>query len=416
MDYSNPWLKFSPFIFLYALIIYKDYNPNLVGDESTYLNFATNLTNGFYSPPAPDFNLWAGPGYPLILAALVYTGLPYVLLLSFNVLFIFGAVMLVYHSIRLFASVRRSSIFALFLAAYLPITKHLHLLHTECFTFILVALIVYFVMRTALAASASKLNGLIIVLLITWLCLTKVIFGYVLTITLTLALVGLKTPLRDHLKNTIPTLTLALLLCAPWLYYTYTITGKPFLWADSGTMSLYTMSTPYEGAVGDWKSEDNLLKDSNHQNFILDITKLTPVEQNTAYQAKAIKNIISHPKTYARNWVCNISRMLFELPYTNNDIGLAPLKSIIPHIILLPLLVLSVFFHLNKPSSAPNIISLMALSFFIYFAGSSLVSAMGRMFFIAVPFLMVYVAYFTQGVRLKRKDKSLSIELKAPIL
>jgi hypothetical protein len=169
------------------------------------------------------------------------------------------------------------------------------------------------------------------------------------------------------------------------------------------------MSASYDGAVGDWKSEENLLNDPYHHDFMAKVITMDPINQNRAYQAKAIENIKNHPKAYIKNWASNISRMLFELPYTNNDIGLAPLKSILPHMLLLPLLLLSFILHLLKLKSTPPVLSFLALFFLIYFAGSSLVSAMGRMFFITVPFLIVYVAYFTRTLHFYKKSKSLEL-------
>lgn len=68
----NPFLLFSPFLLFFVVIGYLDGSKTVTGyimdnhlftgDEGRYYTFAQNLLNGFYSPPAPNIDLWGGPG------------------------------------------------------------------------------------------------------------------------------------------------------------------------------------------------------------------------------------------------------------------------------------------------------------------------------------------------------------------
>ena len=80
---QNPFILFSPFLILFFLYVLINQHAPLASDSHVYLMFANNLLNGFYSPPAPNFNLVEGPGLPIILIPFVAFKLP---LISFSFL------------------------------------------------------------------------------------------------------------------------------------------------------------------------------------------------------------------------------------------------------------------------------------------------------------------------------------------
>ena len=81
---NNSWFLFSPFLLLYLIISIAFAQNALVGDEGRYLAFAHNLLNGFYSPPAPEINLWNGPGYPLLISIILMLKLPLIAIRLIN--------------------------------------------------------------------------------------------------------------------------------------------------------------------------------------------------------------------------------------------------------------------------------------------------------------------------------------------
>ena len=77
------------------------------------------------------------------------------------------------------------------------------------------------------------------------LALSRVEYGYVLLAALLLSGVWLLVSRRAPMaRRSVTALLVALLLCTPWLLYTYSLTSRPFYWGNSGGLSLYWMSAP----------------------------------------------------------------------------------------------------------------------------------------------------------------------------
>jgi hypothetical protein len=73
-------------LLLYAVVTLLADRPDLIWDEGRYLWFGENLTRGTYTTPEkPD--LINGPGYPLVLAALLMLKTPLLGLRMFNAVF-----------------------------------------------------------------------------------------------------------------------------------------------------------------------------------------------------------------------------------------------------------------------------------------------------------------------------------------
>lgn len=394
--YKYPAFAILGCTIVYVLLILHYYVPELRGDEARYISFAQNLLNGFYSPPAPDFNLWSGPGYPLALAPFVALGFGHLQLVLLNVLFLILALVFAYRAFSLFVNQRKALVLLLFLGLYFPISKHIYFVHTECFTWSIVSALAYVMSMRMHRADYSFLLDLVIAILLASLVMVKVIFGYVVLVTLGLLLILLAyTKRRRGVIKGVAILSFTFILCLPWLAYTYSLTGRAMFWTNSSSLSLYTMSTSYDGEYGDWQSPNLLVESPHHKDFITQARTKDVLGQYDAYRQKALENIKNNKLGYARNWVFNITRMLFELPnHKRARIGYSWLKSTIPILVLLPVLYMCFVLHLKKRKVVRGEISVSLIVVLVYLFGSSLVSSMERMFFITLPFWMVYIAYF----------------------
>lgn len=403
--YKYPAIAILGCTIVYVLLILHYYKMELRGDEARYISFAQNLLNGFYSPPAPDFNLWNGPGYPLALAPFVALGFGHLQLVLLNVLFLVLALIFAYRAISLFVNQRKALVLLLFLGFYFPISKHIYFVHTECFTWFVVSALVYGVSMRMHRADYSFLLDLVIAMLLASLVIVKVIFGYVVLVTLGLLLIWLVYTKRTRgVMRGVAILSFTFILCLPWLAYTYSLTGRAMFWTNSGSLSLYTMSTSYDGEYGDWQSPNLLIESAHHKNFIAETQAKDALGQYDAYKQKALENIKNDKLGYARNWVFNITRMLFELPnHKRAKIGYSWLKSTIPILVLLPVLYMCFILHLKKRKVVRGEISVSLIVVLVYLFGSSLVSSMERMFFITLPFWMVYLAYFMREYNFFKK-------------
>ena len=142
----------------------------------------------------------------------------------------------------------------------------------------------------------------------------------------------------------------------PWLAYTYAKTDRLFVWGNSGSLSLYWMTSPYEGDLGDWHQAHLVFTDPDlqpHRAFFEALRGLDLAEQNAEIEREALRNIADHPGAYAENVVANVSRMLFNSPYSRtlqqtNDVFYA-----LPNAILLGAAVLCAFVLVPRRRALP---------------------------------------------------------------
>src|SRR5207342_640960 len=113
------------------------------------------------------------------------------------------------------------------------------------------------------------------------LALSRVEYGYVLAAALLLSCVWVLVRRSPRARRSALAMTIALLLCTPWLGYTYSLTSKPFYWGNSGGLSLYWMSAP--GNLGDWHSGTEVFtvpELAAARPLFTQLGRLTPVEQD----------------------------------------------------------------------------------------------------------------------------------------
>lgn len=282
----------------------------------------------------------------------------------------------------------------------------LPLIITESLTWFLISLICFlFIKNYRLNAISWKLI-FFTAFSIACLVMTKVIFGYVIFIMLFVSLFMFLLPdFHSSAKKSTLIFLMSFIFCLPWLIYTYSLTNKVFYWTNSGSMALYTMSTPYANELGDWKSSDELLLNSNHKVFIDSISKLTSLERDKAYKAAAIKNIKNHPGKYFHNWIANVGRLLFSYPFSNAGQTIKSYFTIIPNMFVVVLLILIFPVCIIQYKKFPEELILLLLFILIYLFGSTLISAYRRMFYITMPFWILLISYvFNNLISIKIKQ------------
>jgi len=326
----NPYFIYLPFLLYYIYFIVVNKWPTLYGDEIRYRDFAWRLLHGYYSPPAPHINLWNGPGYPIVLSVFMALKQHALCMTLANAFFMYLGVVFLYQSIKLLSNRRMALLFSLPLAIYPNALVMLPILYTEAFTGFLVSSLVYTLVLYQTKGSNKYLIAAGLVL--GYLTLTKVIFGYVLILCLftCIGLLFFKRN-RSYHRASVRILVIAFAVTVPYLVYTYHVTGKVFYWGNSGGMSLYWMSTPYNNEYGDWKlpelnnnqypelfksPEGAAMLKKNHLQEITEILKHDNVEQDVLFKQAAIRNIKAHPLKFATNYYYNSARMLFNFPYS----------------------------------------------------------------------------------------------------
>lgn len=403
----NIYNKLLPFLLVYILVSLLFPQGDSFGDEGRYLMFAHNIINGFYSPAYPDFNLWNGPGYPLFIAPLLSLKIPLAGLRIANALLLYFSLIISFKTFSFFSTPKKALVFTILLGLYLPILEYVRTIVTETLTWFLISSIVYLFLKNFINKALSWKLILLCAFAIAYLAMTKIIFGYVIILMLFVSVVFCIFPrFRTSAKRAALIYLISFIFCLPWLFYTFSLTNKPLYWGNSGSMSLYTMSTPYDGETGDWYDEITLLKNPNHAAFMDSVLKLSPLERDEAFKTAAVNNIKSHPKKYLTNIVSNIGRLFFfPSVYTPNSIA-----SYIPflfNIFIVVFIVLSSGISLFQYKNIPHAVIFLFLFFLIYSFGSIFLSAYRRMFYVSIPFWGFFIFYiFNNFISIDFKSKA----------
>ena len=415
-------IKFLPLLFFYIIIVLavsssnryenlakkqsqgylasrdtKVSQDNFVYDESRYVRFATNLTHGYYSP-RDNIDLWTGPGYPIVLVPFVLLKLPWLVAKLMNPLFLYIAILYFFYTLRFYLKERTALLFSYLLGINPPFLRHIPHLMTEIFVFLLVCGFIYYFCKFYHDDHNSKKQLFISSFFLGYLALTKVIFGYVILTGLLLFMILYILRKGKKLKNSIKIYILALCFCLPYLFYTYSLTGKIFYWGNSGGASLYWMSTPITDELGDWHNSIEVRENPlliHHKNIYDDLDNLSGIQRDEALKNLAIGNIKENPLKYFRNWLNNIGRLLFNYPYTyiTPRLKIYYFGYMIPGMFLFVLSVLCIYPSYVGRKIIPYEIYALVIFALIAFAGSSLVSAYSRQFQPLVPVFALWIIF-----------------------
>ena len=113
--------------------------------------------------------------------------------------------------------------------------------------------------------------------------------------------------------------SLAMLGCVPWLIYTYSITHHLFYWGNSGSLSLYWMSSPSPSQLGQWHSLHTVLSNpalASYRPFFRSLAKLRPLQSDLRLEHVAIAQVLAHPGKFALNVLANLGRMFVGFPFS----------------------------------------------------------------------------------------------------
>jgi 4-amino-4-deoxy-L-arabinose transferase-like glycosyltransferase len=310
-------ISLLPILGAYTLI--SALKPHPAGtDESTYIAYARNLTHGFYAQTHtlnPSAYLWHGPGLPALLAPLVALHVPLGLMrILAGPVLLFAALVVFDRLAQLYVSERTALLATYGLALYLPFFAVIGDIYVEPLATLCLTLVVFFTVRSWRGGRRDHLwAGVALAVL----ALSRVEYGYVLLAVLVLSGISLIAP-RGSAQARRCTLAaaVALLLCVPWLAYTYSLTSKPFYWGNSGGLSLYWMSAP---GVGDWHSGKEVFtipQLAPDRPLFTELERLKPLAQDEKLQHLAFRNIRDDPTHYLANVANNVERLLFNSPYS----------------------------------------------------------------------------------------------------
>jgi hypothetical protein len=172
-------IRFLLLFLLYLAVVLATSRDTFMGDESEYVAFATNLSHGYYSPPG-SLDLWFGPGYPMVLLPFVLLRLPWLAAKVLNAVFLIGAVIYFYRTLRLYMGEDQASVIGLLFGIYPPLLREVSLLLSESLVFFLVCGFLFNYCRTHREREHYWGSLLTASAFLGYLALTKVFFGYVI--------------------------------------------------------------------------------------------------------------------------------------------------------------------------------------------------------------------------------------------
>ena len=412
---NKPWLLFAPFLVAYLIMIYKlNYTIPVVlmGDEPRYLEFANNLLKGYFTTK-DNLNLWNGPGYPLFLAPFIKIGFDVNKLRLLNAFLQFISIVYLFKTLKNWVSIKYAFGFTLFWGFYFIAYKEMLYVFTETLTSLLVVLIAY-----KITNSKKIIDYIFIGLLLGFLALVKIIFGYVILFCLGLfAIIFLLKKNIDYLKFAF-VFMVAFIATLPYLFYTYNLTGRSFYWGNSGGMSLYWMSTPIETEYGDWNDSsfsaycnyDTTMPCNakyfakGHQADYDSIYKLNGILRDDAFKEKAIQNIKTYPVKYIKNIFANAGRLFFGIPNSYNFIRFQHLWRIIPNAFVFCIFLFSIVLGIRKFNKINSVFYFLLAILFAYLGLTLLVSAQQRQLYVVLPIIILWFAWISEKSFQLRKD------------
>ena len=424
---KNPFVLFLPFFILYVILVFVKPTHGIEGDEGRYLNFAQNLIHGFYSPPAPNINLWNGPGYPILLVPFVVFHLPLICITLLNAILNYFSIILLFKTLQQYVPFKMAFIFSLFWACYYISYGELVVIYTEVFTSFLITLLIFYLVKSFNIGNKSIKNAIFSGLIIGYIVLTRVIFGYVLLVMLIgFALLFVLNKKVINYRRGLLILLVAMITITPYLIYTYHLTGKLYYLGDSGGMSLYWMTSSNENELGDWHHERDVhyiptlnskieitadqkmipgWNNSLYLNHFEDYKKIDQyvgVERDDTYKKIALSNIRRNPVKYLKNIVSNVERLFFNFPYSYT-LQHSSIKIAFSGMVVIGM-IFSLFISLINFRKIEFPLMFIIIFVIIYLGLTILVSAYPRMFTVIVPILLFWICYIIQkSIKIKFK-------------
>ncbi|MBO9635601.1 MAG: hypothetical protein J7578_21030, partial [Chitinophagaceae bacterium] len=337
-----------------------------------------------------------------------------------NAVLLYASLLMFYQLLTKLVNNTRALAGTIFLGCYWLAFKGLPVLMTETFVFFLITAILLVAEKYFRSEGSATKYLLLLGFLLGYLCITKFLFGYlILTMVLITGIQSLRG--KALYRKAFRVSLLAFLFTIPYLFYTWSLTGRVFYWSNAGGSNLYWMSSPAEKEWGDWFNEDlepngsvdgvvtgaaeSLQKD--HRKDMDELKQLTGVAKDELFKQKAIENIRNHPGKFLRNWLANTSRLLFNFPYSYRKLGPGLLFNMLPHLIALGLAIPLVIRARKQGVKLPFFLRYMLLLVLIYFAASTLLSALIRMFYVVFPVIactMVYLWFRISSLGAEGKD------------
>lgn len=402
-------VQFLPLLLLYIFAVLMFSNNELVHDESRHMDYAVNLTHGYYTD-AVNPELRNGPGYPLVITPLVLAKAPYMAFRLLNALFLLMAVVFFFKSLSFYLERKKALAFSYLFGMYPASLKWMVFIHSESFAIFLACGFLYYFLKVHKSTEKKYVNVMLSATFLGILALTKVLFGYVIITIALFYLMVFAFKRSKKIRLNLMVLIVGFLFCIPYLGYTYYLTGKTMYWGTGGGEILYWRSSPFSNEYGDWINPDVALGNKegdyfdtsgiigNHGDFIQSLEPYSIVQRDSLYKEKAIGNIKQYPLKFIQNTGVSALRLFFNYPYSYTQQKMSSFFYILPNIFLTVFLILSLFLAIRNPMGIPFEIRFIGLTALIFIGGLTLLDGRVRHLLPILPLLLFFIAFVFKDI------------------
>jgi hypothetical protein len=397
-SHRTQWVLGGAVLALHVVITLLVDRPDLIWDEGRYLDGAVNLTKGsFVTPENPD--IVNGPGYPLVLAPFLILKVPVLGLRLLNSLFMALAVWFSFRAVLPYAGRGWALAVALVTALHPSLLRVAPYLMTESLAVCCVAGFAWAFTSAMRAEKTSWPLVLAAALAFGWLTMTRVFFGNVImasTLFIVLLLPFWRSA-RSVLCRALLVLGLSFVLCLPWLAYTKSKTGDTLCWSTNAGELLYWATSTNHGENGHWFSDVDAINKpelvaNGHREFYQAHYYLPVKEREAALKKRALENLRANPVGVFKNWLCNWGRLGLGWPRSFHAEELLMLVLVAANVPLVLSIFLAIAVGCVKWRLIPVEVQLLALMFFIYMGGTSLLPGLPRYTLVVWPWIGLVVA------------------------
>jgi hypothetical protein len=313
-------LPLTPLVVLYVVICaVAQPGTDPVRDEPDLLAAAARLLDGQLVPSGPVVDprayLWHGPGLLTVLAPLVALDLPLPAIRFVEPVLLGCAALLFHRLLRLRLGSRPALGWTYAFGLYVPFFAVVPQVHKEPLSILLVV-----AGMLALTRALDSGRWLPVVgagLALGGLTMVRLEYGWVTFALLAVAMVYAARRRSASARRLVAVAAVAVVVCVPWLAYTYHLTGHPLYWGSSSGLSLFWMSPTLPGETGQWHEPSEVARDpalAAYRPLFRRLQGLDPISSDRWLRRRAIANIRARPGQYGRNLVANASRLVSSAP------------------------------------------------------------------------------------------------------
>ncbi|MBL9115260.1 MAG: phospholipid carrier-dependent glycosyltransferase [Verrucomicrobiaceae bacterium] len=387
------WLMAGAVLLVYVALLVLNGRDPLEGDELRYRDDVLRMqTAGFIDSAHP--RLYNGPGLPLVLYPFVINDAPDWVMRLHAPLSVAAAALFLFLAARQFMP-QRWALGVAGICSFHPSLMHQgwHLM-PEPLAHLFMSIFLWCVIHAVQSARWwSKWHwGAMLAYFV--LTMVRTVWGPVMMVTLLLGPLFMILPTwRKPARTLLLVMSGVMVLCVPFLHYTYVKTGRPLLWTSLTGELAYWMTSAEDGENGHWYSDDMVFNDpvlnARHGPYLREVYQKPQLECDQLMLHEAFRRAKANPSATAYNYLCNWCRFFFGFPRSLEHERVSTLVLLFYNGLLLAALAMGIVIALLRKQTLPIVLGLLLLPTMIYLGSNTLLSTQPRYFLGIMPIVVL---------------------------